>query len=84
MAYVGLGLQAHLRKVEKFDVIEGDERQRATSFEDLTYGATLTLGMGLRRQVGDVLLGIDAQMRQGAPTDYRSMSVLLSAGVFLD
>ncbi len=82
-ADVGFGLQAHLRKTEKFEIMD-EQRQRLKSSEDIDYSVVLTLGMGFQYQAGDVLLGIDAQMRQGVTADYRSMEVLLSVGFFLD
>jgi hypothetical protein len=40
--------------------------------------------MGLQRRVGDVLLGIDFQITQGVPPEYRSVEAVLSVGFALD
>jgi hypothetical protein len=82
-AHVGFGFQMHLRKIEKTTIIMG-RREPSDFNEDMPAGAVLTLGLGLQRQVGTVLLGVDFQMRQGIPADYRSVTVFLSVGVFLD
>jgi hypothetical protein len=43
----------------------------------------LVLGMGLEHRAGNLLLGVDFQVRQGVPADYRSVTWLLSAGYVL-
>ena len=50
----------------------------------MRYRGVLTLGLGLQRRAGNVLLGVDFQIRQGVPADYRSVEALLSVGFFLD
>jgi hypothetical protein len=82
-AYGGLGLQAHLSKVQDTTIIDR-VRMPLPSAEDLTYNAVLTLGLGTLRRIRGVMLGIDFQMRQGVPAEYRSVVVLLSAGFPLD
>jgi hypothetical protein len=65
-AQAGFGLQAHLRQIERTSIAAG-VRQPLPSTEGMSYGAVLTLGMGLQRQIGDVSLGLDFQMQQGVP-----------------
>jgi hypothetical protein len=77
-AYVGLGFQTHLRRSEKVGQFG---LQAADTMKD---GAVLVLGMGLQRRARDFLLGLDFQMRQGGPDDYRSVAALWTVGYFLD
>jgi hypothetical protein len=80
--YAGLGIQAHFDRTVLLVTGEGSQRRPARS--DMTYAAVVALGLGVQRQLGDVLLGLDVQMRQGVPADYRSVDVVLSVGCFLD
>jgi hypothetical protein len=82
-AQAGLGLQAHLRTIEEISIVTG-ARKSSGSREDMSYGAVLTLGLGLQRQVRGVLLGLDFQIQQGVPMQYRSLTGVLSVGFFLD
>ncbi len=78
MAYAGLGMQAHLRTT-------GEELNgRLKTVETMEPGAVLALGMGLQYRAGDVLLGLEFQVRHGAPDDYLSMAALWTVGRFLD
>ncbi|HWN71875.1 MAG TPA: hypothetical protein VNM90_29755 [Haliangium sp.] len=82
-AYAALGLQAHLSTTQD-SLITADSRTPLYSSEEMTYAAVLTLGLGLQYQARNVLLGVDFQVRQGVPMDYRSVDVLLSVGFVLD
>jgi hypothetical protein len=78
MAYAGLGMQAHLRTT-------GEELSgRLMTVETMEPGAVLALGMGLQYRAGDVLLGLEFQVRHGGPDDYLSMAALWTVGRFLD
>lgn len=79
----GAGLRAHLRNIERISIVAG-EPQPGRFVEDMAFGTVLTLGMGLQRQIGDVSLGVDFQIRRGVPAEYRSVEALLSAGIVLD
>lgn len=78
-AYAGLGLQAQLRRTEKTG-----PREDPKSVETLEHGAVLALGMGLQYRVSKILLGLDFQVRQGGPDNYRSISAFWSVGCLLD
>lgn len=82
-AYVGVGLQAHLRRLEIFPATE-PQPQPLSSREDMPYSGVLTMGLGLQYRARRVLLGLDFQMRQGVPAGYRSVAALLSVGCFLE
>jgi hypothetical protein len=77
--YAGLGTQAHLRWTKGANGL--DRLQTAATMED---GVVLALGIGLHRRIGDVLLGLDVQVRRGGPDDYHSMTALWTVGYFLD
>lgn len=82
-ARIGLGLQAHHRNIDK--VVTGSMRRDLDGLtRDMPFGGVLALGTGLEYRAGDVLLGLEFQMRQGVPADYRSVAALLSVGRFLD
>jgi hypothetical protein len=82
-AYAGGGLQMQLRHIKDTKVVM-DIREPSVAVEDMPIGAVLTVGMGLQRQVGDALLGIDLQLRQGVPGDYRSVGAFLFVAFVLD
>jgi hypothetical protein len=82
-AYGGLGLQAHLSKIQD-TIVTPVSRILQSSTEAMRLDGVLTLGLGLQRRAGDVLLGIDFQIRQGVPAGYRSVDAFLSVGFFLD
>ncbi len=77
-AYVGIGMQTHLRRSKKINQLG---LQPTETMKD---GAVLVLGAGLHRRAGDVLLGLDFQIRRGGPDDYRSVAALWTVGYFLD
>jgi hypothetical protein len=77
--YAGIGAQAHLRRTRA--PRSPDASRTTATMED---GAVLALGVGLHRRVGDVLLGVDVQVRRGGPDDYRSMTALWTVGYVLD
>lgn len=77
MAYAGLGMQAHLRTTSE------ELNGRLKTVETMEPGAVLALGIGLQYRAGDVLLGLEFQVRHGAP-DYLSMAALWTVGRFLD
>lgn len=82
-ASVGAGLQTQLRSI-KDTKVEMEIPEPLDSVEDMPVGAVLLLGMGLQRQVGDALLGIDLQLRQGVPAEYRSVGAFLFMAFVLD
>lgn len=77
-AYVGPGIQMHHRDVEKR--LDGGAESRS----DMPLGGVLALGLGLEYRTGALLLGVELHLRQTVPAEYRSMSVLLSVGTFLN
>jgi hypothetical protein len=77
--YAGIGMQAHFVRSEL-----GQDQQPIRSTLEMTYAVVPALGLGLQRQIGDVFLGIDIQMRQGIPFHYRSVDAFLSVGYVLD
>jgi hypothetical protein len=77
-AYVGAGLQARHRDIETRKA-DGDGRS-----EDMPFSGVVAVGLGLEHRAGNVLLGLDLHVRQGVPAEYRSVSVVLSLGFFLD
>ena len=77
-AYAGFGLQAHHRDIEKV-TLNGRERS-----ETMPFLGVLVLGMGVEHRAGNLLLGLDCNVRQGVPAEYRSVTVLLSVGYVLD
>jgi hypothetical protein len=85
-AYAGIGLLVHHRNIEHTDedpftdpMTQDDEPTR-----DMPLGGVLALGLGLEYQAEKVLLGLDLQVRQGVPADYRSVAAVLSVGCFLN
>jgi hypothetical protein len=82
-AQIGFGLQAHYRNSDRVGANPSPGELNEIT-RDMPFGGVLVVGAGLERQVGDMLLGIEFQVRQGVPADYRSVSVLLSWGCFLD
>lgn len=77
--YAGFGTQAHLRWTT--DSSSVDRSAVIATMED---GIVLALGIGLHRRIGDVLLGLDVQVRRGGPDDYHSMTALWTVGYFLE
>lgn len=75
----GLGTQAHLRWTRITNSIE--TLQPTSTMAD---GVVLALGIGLHRRIGDVLLGLEVQVRRGGPDDYYSMTALWTVGYFLE
>jgi hypothetical protein len=74
----GFGVQAHLRRTK-------DTRLRdSPSSETMPRGVVLTLGLGLQRRIGDLLLGVDFQLREGGPDGYHSAGVFWGVGGYLD
>jgi hypothetical protein len=82
-AQMGAGLQMQLRNVKDTEVA-AMVRKPLDSVEDMPLGVIMLLGMGLQRQVGDMLLGIDLQLRQGVPAEYRSVGAFLFMAFVLD
>jgi hypothetical protein len=84
--HAGIGLQAHFRNVDAFrpDPLEPDRKFLDYSRQDMTFGGAFVFGMGFEHRRGDMLLGIDLQVRQGVPGEYRSVGMLLSWGYFWD
>lgn len=81
--YAGIGVQAHFRRAE-LALSMGQNRQPIDSSLDMTYAVVPALGLGIQRRIGDAFLGLDIQMRQGIPADYRSVDAFLSVGYVLD
>lgn len=77
--YLGGGLQAHHRDTVIGPTVEPNEETRRMPF-----AGVLVMGVGLAYRSGDMLLGLELHVRQGVPAEYRSVSVSLSAGFFLD
>ncbi|HWN69861.1 MAG TPA: hypothetical protein VNM90_19600 [Haliangium sp.] len=75
--YAGAGVQAHLRRTK-------DSRPQQAFSETMPRGAVLVLGIGLQRRVHKLVMGLDFQVREGAPDGYHSAAVLWSAGFHLD
>jgi hypothetical protein len=74
---VGFGMQAHLRRTEgSFD--------EPVFSETMPRGAVLVLGIGLQRRAGNLLLGLDFQVREGGPDGYHSVGMLWTVGCLLD
>lgn len=77
--YVGPGLQMHHRDIEASST-SGSE----WSSSDMPLGGVLALGLGLEYRTGALVLGVELHLRQAVPAEYRSMSVLMSVGTFLN
>jgi hypothetical protein len=75
-AYAAFGLLAHHRDIET--------GAGSKLGETMPFLGVLVLGMGLEHRAGNLLLGLDFQVRQGVPAEYRSVTWLLSAGYILD
>jgi hypothetical protein len=73
----GLGVQAHLRRT-------ADMRDGSGLSETMPRGVVLVLGLGLQRRIGDLLLGVDFQLREGGPDGYHSVGVFWGVGGYLD
>jgi hypothetical protein len=78
-AYVGLGVQAHLRR--STDTSDLKTPRIVTTMEN---GAVLALGVGLHYRTRDIVLGVDFQARGGGPDDYRSIDAFWTVGYLLD
>ncbi len=76
-AYAGLGVQAHLRRIEKMNAVP-------ETVETMPRGAVLVLGIGLERRAGGILVGLDFQVRQGGPDGYHSAAMLWTVGCVLE
>jgi hypothetical protein len=76
-AYAGLGVQAHLRRIEKMNAVP-------ETVETMPRGAVLVLGIGLERRVGGIPVGLDFQVRQGGPDGYHSAAMLWTVGCVLE
>jgi hypothetical protein len=76
--YTGIGLQAHLRRLQK------DGTRSFGHTDTVEDGVVLVLGVGLHRRFHDVLCGVEFQARRGGPDDYSSMTALWTVGYFLD
>lgn len=75
--YAGGGVQAHLRRTEGM-------RAGPAYSETMPRGAVLVLGIGLQRRAGNLLLGLDFQVREGGPDGYHSAALLWTVGCDLD
>jgi hypothetical protein len=87
--HAALGLQTHFRNTYHFDRLELLSPEPAIEIpgstqRDMPLGGVLVLGLGFEHRRGDMLLGIELQMRQGMPGEYRSVGTFLSVGYFLD
>ncbi len=76
-AYAGFGVQAQLRRTDGTRVAPGFS-------ETMPRGAVLVLGIGLQRRAGNLLLGLDFQVREGGPDSYHSAAMLWTIGCDLD
>ena len=85
-ASAGIGLLVHLRDIEHTaeDPFDEGTPQDDEPTRDMPFGGVLALGLGLQYQARNVLLGLDFQVRQGVPADYRSVEAVLSVGCFLN
>lgn len=84
-AYVGGGLLVHLRDIEHTkEVTDEPPTPDDEPTRDMPFGGVLAVGMGLQYQAGPMLLGLDFQVRQGVPADYRSVTAVVSVGCFLN
>lgn len=86
---VGIGLQTHFRNTHHF--LKLDQPGGGPAIEipgrpqrDMPLGGVIVFGLGFEHRRGDMLLGIELQVRQGVPGEYRSVGAFLSAGYFLD
>jgi hypothetical protein len=75
--YAGLGVQAHLRRIEKMNAVP-------ETVETMPRGAVLVLGIGLEHRVGGIPVGLDFQVRQGGPDGYHSAAMLWTVGCVLE
>lgn len=82
-ASVGLGLQAHHRDSD-ITHNEPDDTPGSQRVGDMPFGGVLAVGLGLEYQMKNLSLGLELHVRQGMPTEYRSVSALLSAGWSFD
>lgn len=76
-AYAAFGVQAQLRQTEGTRVVPEFS-------ETMPRGAVLVLGIGLQRRAGNLLLGLDFQVREGGPDGYHSAAMLWTIGCYLD
>jgi hypothetical protein len=73
----GLGVHAHLRRTS-------DMRDGSGPSETMPRGVVLVLGLGLQRRIGDLLLGVDFQLREGGPDGYHFVGLFWGVGGYLD